>query len=105
MGCLLDDPPHAQTLTERQLEEPMAKKSTTTKTTKPKAAKAKSAPARANSTTMTLEETLRQLESLGDESVRKQNAKWRAGDNQFGVKHGDIRVLAKKLKTKPELAM
>jgi 3-methyladenine DNA glycosylase AlkD len=54
---------------------------------------------------MTPEETLRQLESLGNEAVRKQNAKWGAGDNQFGVKHGDIRVLAKKLKSNPELAM
>jgi 3-methyladenine DNA glycosylase AlkD len=83
----------------------MAKKSTSTKTTELKTAKAKSAPARAESTTTTLEETLRQLESLGNEAMRKQNAKWRAGDNQFGVKHGDIRVLAKKIKTNPELAM
>jgi len=83
----------------------MAKKSTSTKTTKPKAKKAKPAPAPAKSTTMTLEETLRQLESLGDETIRKQNAKWRAGDNQFGVKHGDIRALAKKIKSSPELAM
>src|SRR5262249_19312536 len=83
----------------------MAKKSTSAKTTKLKTAKAKPAPARAQSTTMTLEETLRQLESLGNEAMRKQNAKWGAGDNQFGVKHGDIRVLAKKIKTNPELAM
>src|SRR5262245_41688192 len=83
----------------------MAKKSTSTKTTTLNTAKAKAAPAREKSTTMTLEETLRQLESLGNEAVRKQNAKWGAGDNQFGVKHGDIRVLAKKIKTDPELAM
>jgi 3-methyladenine DNA glycosylase AlkD len=61
-------------------------------------------------TPMTLNETLKQLKALGNESVRKQNAKggpWGpgAGDNQFGVKHGDIRVLAKKLKASPELAM
>src|SRR3954454_4076133 len=56
-------------------------------------------------TTMTLKETLKQLKALGNEAVRKQNAKWGAGDNQFGVKHGDIRVLAKKLKSHPELAM
>src|SRR5262245_38871044 len=83
----------------------MATKSISTKTMKLKTAKAKPASARGQSTTMTVEETLRQLESLGDESIRKQNAKWRAGDNQFGVKHGDIRVLAKKLKSNPELAM
>jgi 3-methyladenine DNA glycosylase AlkD len=54
---------------------------------------------------MTLNETLKQLKALGNEAMRKQNAKWGAGDNQFGVKHGDIRVLAKKLKSQPELAM
>jgi 3-methyladenine DNA glycosylase AlkD len=54
---------------------------------------------------MTLNETLKQLKALGNEAVRNQNAKWRAGDNQFGVKHGDIRALAKKLKANPELAM
>jgi 3-methyladenine DNA glycosylase AlkD len=54
---------------------------------------------------MTLNETLKQLKALGNEVMRKQNAKWGAGDNQFGVKHGDIRVLAKKLKSNPELAM
>jgi 3-methyladenine DNA glycosylase AlkD len=53
---------------------------------------------------MTLNETLKQLKALGNEAMRKQNAKWGAGDNQFGVKHGDIRVLAKKLKSQPELA-
>src|SRR4029079_17545119 len=56
-------------------------------------------------TTMTLKETLKQLKALGNESVRKQNAKWGAADNQFGVKHGDIRVLAKKIKTDHKLAM
>jgi 3-methyladenine DNA glycosylase AlkD len=59
---------------------------------------------------MTLKETLRELESLGNASVRAQNAKsgsWGrgAGDNQFGVKHGDIRVLAKKIKADHTLAM
>ena len=83
----------------------MAKKSTSTMTTKLKTAKAKSAPARAKSTTMTLEETLRQLESLGNEAMRKHNAKWGAGDNQFGVKHGDIRALAKKIQPNHELAV
>jgi 3-methyladenine DNA glycosylase AlkD len=53
---------------------------------------------------MTLNEVLKQLKSLGNEKVRVQNAKRGAGDNQFGVKLGDIRVLAKKLKTDHELA-
>jgi len=83
----------------------MAKKLTSPKSAKPKTAKAKPAPAEAKNTSMTLEEALRQLESLGDEAVRKQNAKWRAGDNQFGVKHGDIRALAKKIKADHQLAM
>src|SRR6516165_10638855 len=56
-------------------------------------------------TTMTLNETLKKLKALGNEAMRKQNTKWGAGDNQFGVKHGDIRALAKKIQSNPELAM
>lgn len=51
-----------------------------------------------------LEETLAQLESLGNEKVRAHNRKYGAGDNQFGVRLGDIRKLAKKIKTGDELA-
>jgi 3-methyladenine DNA glycosylase AlkD len=93
----------------------MAKKLTAKTVTKPKVAKAKpapgkAAPARAKSATFTLEETLGQLKSLGSASVRAQNAKggpWGggAGDNQFGVKRGDLRVLANKIKTNHELAL
>lgn len=83
----------------------MAKKSTSTKTMKPKAAKPKATPARAKSTGVTVEEVLKQLKSLGDEKVRAQNAKRGAGDNQFGVKLGDIRTLANKIKTNHELAL
>jgi 3-methyladenine DNA glycosylase AlkD len=54
---------------------------------------------------MTLNETLKQLKALGNEATRKHNAKWGAGDNQFGVKHGDIRALAKKIKADDPLAM
>jgi 3-methyladenine DNA glycosylase AlkD len=54
---------------------------------------------------MTVDEALEQLKALGDESRRAHNTKHGAGDNQFGVKHGDIRVLAKKIKADPELAM
>ena len=54
---------------------------------------------------MTLNETLKQLKALGNEATRKHNAKWGAGDNQFGVKHGDLRALAKKIQSDPELAM
>ena len=54
---------------------------------------------------MTLKETLKQLKALGNEKVRAQNAKSGAGDNQFGVSLGDIRTLAKKIKTDHELAL
>ena len=45
---------------------------------------------------MTVKEILSELETLGDQKVRAQNKKRGAGDNQFGVKMGDIRTLAKK---------
>jgi len=48
---------------------------------------------------------MKQLESLGNEARRAHNTKYGAGDNQFGVKHGDIRLLAKKIKANHELAM
>jgi 3-methyladenine DNA glycosylase AlkD len=53
---------------------------------------------------MTLKETLKQLKALGNEATRKHNTKYGAGDNQYGVKHGDLRVLAKKIKPNQELA-
>src|SRR2546425_12383459 len=83
----------------------MAKKSTSMKATKPKVATAKTEPARTKSDTTTLKETLRQLESLGNEKVRAHNSKNGAGNNQFGAKHGDIRILANKIKTNHELAL
>src|SRR5512134_1837434 len=54
---------------------------------------------------MTLSETLKQLKALGTAKMRAQNAKSGAGDNQFGVSLGDIRVLAKKIRTNHELAL
>jgi 3-methyladenine DNA glycosylase AlkD len=54
---------------------------------------------------MTLNDALEQMKKLGDEKVRKHNTKWGAGANQFGVKHGDIRGLAKKIKTDHKLAL
>jgi 3-methyladenine DNA glycosylase AlkD len=54
---------------------------------------------------MTLNETLKHLEALGNEKVRKQNKKQGAGDNQYGVKLGDLRKLAKKIKPNQELAL
>jgi len=54
---------------------------------------------------MTLNETLKQLQALGNSKVRAQNAKSGAGDNQFGVSLGDIRALAKKIRTDHPLAL
>lgn len=54
---------------------------------------------------MTLKETLAQLKALGNEKVRAHNKKNGASDNQFGVKHGDLRKLAAKIKTNHELAL
>ena len=48
---------------------------------------------------MTLKDTRAQLESLGNEKLRAQNRNNGAGDNQFGVRLGDIRKLAAKIKT------
>ncbi len=54
---------------------------------------------------MTAKDTLKQLKALGTEKVRAQNARHGAGDNQFGVSLGDIRTLAKKIRTNHELAL
>jgi 3-methyladenine DNA glycosylase AlkD len=54
---------------------------------------------------MTLENTLAQLESLGNEKMRAQNKKNGAGDDQFGVWLGDIRKLAAEIKSNHELAV
>ena len=54
---------------------------------------------------MTLSEALKQLKALGNAKVRAQNAKSGAGDNQFGVSLGDIRTVAKKIRTNHELAV
>ena len=54
---------------------------------------------------MTLDETLKQLKALGSEKVRAQNTRHGAGVNQFGVSLGDIRGLAKKIRTDHQLAL
>ncbi len=53
----------------------------------------------------TVKETLAQLESLGNATVRAHNKKYGASGEQFGVKMGDIRKLAAKLKTDHKLAL
>lgn len=54
---------------------------------------------------MILKETLKQLEALGNEKMRAQNTKNGAHENQFGVRLGDIKKLAKKIKANHELAL
>jgi 3-methyladenine DNA glycosylase AlkD len=54
---------------------------------------------------MTVKEILARLQSLGNDARRRHNTKAGAPDNQFGVKLGDIRTLAGKLKTNHELAL
>jgi 3-methyladenine DNA glycosylase AlkD len=54
---------------------------------------------------MTVKEVLARLKSLGDDAQRAYNAKAGERDNQFGVKLGDIRALARKIKTDHELAL
>lgn len=54
---------------------------------------------------MTVQEILERLQSLGDDARRAHNVKAGAPENQFGVKLGDIRKLAEKLKTNHELAL
>lgn len=53
---------------------------------------------------MTASEIMAELKSLGDSKVRDLNVRNGAGDNQFGVKLGDLRVIAKRIKTNPALA-
>lgn len=55
--------------------------------------------------TLTVQEILTQLQSHGDPARRAHNTKAGAPENQFGVKLGDLRTIAKKLKTNHELAL
>lgn len=54
---------------------------------------------------ITLEAALKKLEALGNEKMRAHNIKHGAGDNQFGVRMGDIRTVAKEIKTNHALAL
>jgi 3-methyladenine DNA glycosylase AlkD len=53
---------------------------------------------------MTLDQAMAELESLGDPKARERNAKHGVDANQFGLKMGDIRNVAKKIKTDHSLA-
>jgi 3-methyladenine DNA glycosylase AlkD len=52
-----------------------------------------------------LQDALTQLEALGNAKVRTQNLRSGAGEEQFGVKLGDIRKLAGKIKGDHALAL
>lgn len=54
---------------------------------------------------MNLKAAMKELESHGDERVRAMNLRNGSSENQFGVKMGDIRALAKKIKLDHKLAM
>jgi 3-methyladenine DNA glycosylase AlkD len=54
---------------------------------------------------MTRQETLQQLAALSDEKTKARNAKNGVGDNQYGVKLGDLRKVAKKIKSNHKLAL
>jgi 3-methyladenine DNA glycosylase AlkD len=54
---------------------------------------------------MNVKEILAQLKSLGDKARRDYEVKAGAPENMFGAKFGDIRVVAKKVKTNHELAL
>ncbi len=57
-----------------------------------------------NNKPITLQSILKQLELLGNKQVRAQSLRNGAGENQFGVRLGDIRKVAKQIKTNHELA-
>ncbi len=54
---------------------------------------------------MTARQVLAELKSLGNERVRALNIKRGGGDNQFGVKLGDIRKIADRIKSDHDLAL
>ena len=53
----------------------------------------------------TLKDILEQLQGLTDEKTRSHNIKNGVGENQYGVKLGDLRKVAKKIKSDHNLAM
>jgi 3-methyladenine DNA glycosylase AlkD len=54
---------------------------------------------------MTVQEILAKLASLGDKARHAHNVRAGAPENQFGVKLGDIRAIAKKIKTDHALGL
>ncbi|HMO34479.1 MAG TPA: DNA alkylation repair protein [Gemmatales bacterium] len=76
----------------------------------PKANKSKTTTARLSTTgevdvAKTVQDILTKLQAKGNDKVRSLNIRNGAGDNQFGVKLGDVRTLAKKIKPSHALAL
>lgn len=89
----------------RVAESPMAKQTKPAKTTNSKSTVSKKGTVDTKSTATAVKDILAQLKSMGNDNVRKLNVRNGAGDKQFGVKLGDIRVIAKKIKPNHDLAM
>jgi len=83
----------------------MATKSKSGTKSKTKSTVSKKGTVSTKNTAATVKDILEQLKSKGDEKVRKLNVRNGAGDKQFGVKLGDIRTVAKKIKPNHELAL
>ncbi|MCG8377442.1 MAG: DNA alkylation repair protein [Chlorobiales bacterium] len=54
---------------------------------------------------MKVEQILKELEALGNDKTKAHYQKTGAGDNLYGVKLGDLRKLAKKIKVNHDLAL
>lgn len=54
---------------------------------------------------VTFDEVMAELEGLGTEKMRQYNAKSGVGENQFGAQMGDLRALAKRIKSDHELGL
>ena len=54
---------------------------------------------------MNTKEVLKELESLTDAKTKALNTKYGVSEKQYGVKLGDLRVVAKKIKTNHALAL
>ncbi|MBV1923907.1 MAG: DNA alkylation repair protein [Flavobacteriaceae bacterium] len=54
---------------------------------------------------MTVKEIFKEFVSLTNEMIKKHNTKSGVGENQFGVKLGDIRKIAKKIKINHKLSL
>lgn len=83
----------------------MAKKSDSSEAKKSKSPAKTTKSAQAIGSAYTLSGILSELKGLRNDTMYAHNLKYGAGENQFGVKMGDIRALAKKIKTNHDLAL